>query len=125
MWILSKQRLIQKPSELASKAFLKKWENETAFIQFFTEQWLIQNRNWYLGAHMVSPATNDNFAIVSFLYSCFRVCERMVFSCQRSFATFRTMTLTDWTGNFLSEKYIIFFHLGNNTHNIYTQNKLK
>ncbi|XP_048481537.1 uncharacterized protein LOC125489545 [Plutella xylostella] len=43
--------------ELASKAFLKKWDN--AFIQYFEEQWLTQNRSWYLGAHMGSPATNN------------------------------------------------------------------
>jgi hypothetical protein len=44
---------------LAAKAFLLKWHSETDFIKYFEEQWLIQNRNWYLGVNLGSPATNN------------------------------------------------------------------
>jgi hypothetical protein len=44
---------------LAAKAFLLKWHSETDFIKYFEEQWLIQNRNWYLGVNLGSPATKN------------------------------------------------------------------
>ncbi|KAL0882531.1 hypothetical protein ABMA27_000993 [Loxostege sticticalis] len=45
--------------DIASELFVKKWENERVFIAYFKEEWLLRNRNWYLGASPSSPATNN------------------------------------------------------------------
>ncbi|KAJ8713391.1 hypothetical protein PYW07_013761 [Mythimna separata] len=100
--------------ELASKAFLKKWENETTFIHYFKEQWLIQNRNWYLGAHMGSPATNnalkshnrvikdeytlrERFPLSRFLTVASGFVNGWSLGLDEVFATLPTMTLKVWT----------------------------
>ncbi|KAJ8708601.1 hypothetical protein PYW08_009983 [Mythimna loreyi] len=43
----------------ASAYFLQKYEHEKSFVEYFRDQWLLQNRNWYLGAAPMSPSTNN------------------------------------------------------------------
>jgi hypothetical protein len=43
----------------ASEAFLHKHQEQKEFIEYFREQWLVQNPNWYLGAGSISPSTNN------------------------------------------------------------------
>lgn len=42
----------------ASEAFLQKYKHQFEFIEYFKEHWLVQNRNWFLGAIPNSPSTN-------------------------------------------------------------------
>lgn len=44
---------------LAAEAFIEKWQSENDFVKYFKDQWLILNKNWYLGVHFGSPATNN------------------------------------------------------------------
>lgn len=43
----------------ASRAFIAKHATHTAFIDYFEQQWLIENPNWFLGAATPSPVTNN------------------------------------------------------------------
>lgn len=43
----------------ATVYFLQKYEREKSFVEYFRDQWLLQNRNWYLGAAPSSPSTNN------------------------------------------------------------------
>lgn len=43
----------------ASELFLQKYDDQSKFIAYFKEQWLVQNQNWYLGAAPASPSTNN------------------------------------------------------------------
>ncbi|GLV45292.1 uncharacterized protein CBL_05392 [Carabus blaptoides fortunei] len=46
----------------ASEAFLQKYKDQTEFVDYFKEHWLIENRNWFLGAAANSPSTNNALA---------------------------------------------------------------
>lgn len=41
------------------KLFLKKWESYPNFIEYFTKQWIHLNPNWYEGAKILTPSTNN------------------------------------------------------------------
>ena len=43
----------------ASDLFLQKYDDQSKFVAYFKEQWLLQNQNWYLGAAAMSPSTNN------------------------------------------------------------------
>lgn len=43
----------------ACESFLAKWKDQQEFIKYFEEQWLIMNRNWYLGVLPGTPVTNN------------------------------------------------------------------
>lgn len=43
----------------ASEAFLQKYKDQTEFVDYFKEQWLVKYRNWFLGATPFSPSTNN------------------------------------------------------------------
>lgn len=45
--------------DAASEAFLQKYKDQIEFVTYFRAQWLIQNRNWFLGAAPNSPSTNN------------------------------------------------------------------
>lgn len=45
--------------ESARALFLAKWAAEVEFINYFTEEWIIQNPNWYEGARTRVPSTNN------------------------------------------------------------------
>ncbi|KAL0902493.1 hypothetical protein ABMA27_000347 [Loxostege sticticalis] len=45
--------------DAASEAFVQKYEDEIEFVTYFRAQWLLQNRNWFLGAAPNSPSTNN------------------------------------------------------------------
>lgn len=45
---------------LMTKMFCAKWEHiETDFIQYFEKQWLGTHKNWYEGAAIYTPSTNN------------------------------------------------------------------
>lgn len=43
----------------ACESFMVKWKDQKEFIKYFSDEWLIMNRNWYLGALPGTPATNN------------------------------------------------------------------
>lgn len=44
--------------ETARSLFLTKWSMEIEFIEYFTEEWINQNPNWYEGVKACVPSTN-------------------------------------------------------------------
>lgn len=46
--------------EQASNLFVEKWELVSEeLVQYFTQEWLVQNRNWYEGYSKNTPSTNN------------------------------------------------------------------
>lgn len=41
--------------------FMKKYQEYTDFIDYLNEEWILKNRNWYLGAVPGTPPTNSTF----------------------------------------------------------------
>lgn len=39
--------------------FLQKWKTETEFVEYFTEQWVNKNANWFEGVQHFTPKTNN------------------------------------------------------------------
>lgn len=101
--------------DLASELFLKKWEKEEAFTNYFKEEWLVNNRYWYLGVAPNSPITNNALEATNKLirdYNTLRErlpLSRFVVAASNivtkwsenpeieSFATIYTVKLSDWT----------------------------
>lgn len=44
----------------AAEAFLTKWRPlQPEFCEYFQQEWILQNENWYEGAEVKSPSTNN------------------------------------------------------------------
>lgn len=43
----------------ATEMFLKKWRKQKDFVQYFKTQWVDANANWYEGAQLLAPSTNN------------------------------------------------------------------
>lgn len=82
----------------ACEKFLDKWKRKKAFISYFKEKWMDQNRLWYLGAIPGTPATNK--ALPSFCNSSAQF-NHSALPVDR-FITVVTDMITKW-----SEEYIL------------------
>lgn len=45
--------------QTARSLFVEKWSTEEDFIEYFTDEWITQNPNWYEGAMQRVPSTNN------------------------------------------------------------------
>lgn len=62
MYDLDKLQLSRSPAifETASKLFIDKWEKVSKdLIQYFSDEWLVKNPNWYEGYAVGTPSTNN------------------------------------------------------------------
>jgi hypothetical protein len=54
-----------KQFQIATQLFLKKWKNESSFLEYFSNEWLLSKNGWHEGVQMYAPSTNNALEAVN------------------------------------------------------------
>lgn len=90
----------------AAEAFLQKWAKEEKFCDYFDNEWLKQNRNWFEGAtEMRSPSTNNALeAFNRVVKDCGTMRTRFPLG---QFLSVSSSLVTEWSSEYIGQKKFI------------------
>lgn len=86
--------------------FMKKYQEYTAFLEYLNEEWILKNRNWYLGAVPGTPPTNSKFnQHIRELQAKKIINEHLNFV---NFLLTASRIVNDWSTRYLRDKLFVF-----------------